>query len=63
MVGIFTLNWSFNEMSANFLMIGIMAGFVGGLGFNGTFDALIEGMQNVLLEHSLLGLQKVLSFY
>ena len=62
-VGIFTLNWSFNEMSANFLMIGIMAGFVGGLGFNGTFDALIEGMQNVLLEHSLLGLQKVLSFY
>ena len=57
-VGIFTLNWSFNEMSANFLMIGIMAGFVGGLGFNGTFDALIEGMQNVLFGALVVGFAK-----
>lgn len=57
-VGIFTLNWSFNEMSANFLMIGIMAGFVGGLGFNGTFDAFIEGMQNVLFGALVVGFAK-----
>lgn len=57
-VGIFTLNWSFNEMSANFLMIGIMAGFVGGLGFNGSFDALIEGMQNVLFGALVVGFAK-----
>ncbi|CAM3137459.1 YfcC family protein [Staphylococcus argensis] len=57
-IGIFTLNWSFNEMSANFLLIGIMAGFVGGLGFNGTFDALIEGMENVLFGALVVGFAK-----
>ena len=35
-------------MSANFLLAGIVAGLVSGLGLNGTFDALIEGMQNIL---------------
>ena len=39
-------------------MIGIMAGFVGGLGFNGTFDALIEGMQNVLFGALVVGFAK-----
>ena len=31
-------------MSANFLLAGIVAGLVAGLGFNGTFDALVKGM-------------------
>src|SRR5699024_3252524 len=43
--GIFKFSWSFNEMSANFLLAGLLAGLIGGLGINGTFDALIEGMK------------------
>mgnify|MGYP004728110575 CR=1 FL=1 len=42
--GIFTYGWSFNEMSANFILAGLLAGFIGGLGLNGTFDAMIDGM-------------------
>ena len=45
-------------MSANFLLAGILAGFVGGLGFNGTFDALVEGMQNILFGAMIVGFAK-----
>ena len=56
--GIFKFGWGFNEMSANFLFAGILAGFVGGLGFNGTFDALVEGMQNILFGAMIVGFAK-----
>ncbi|EKU49020.1 YfcC family protein [Staphylococcus massiliensis] len=56
--GIFNYGWTFNEMSANFLLAGIIAGFVGGLGFNGTFDALIEGMKSVLYGAMIVGFAK-----
>lgn len=56
--GIFKFGWGFNEMSANFLLAGILAGFIGGLGFNGTFDALVEGMQNILFGAMIVGFAK-----
>ncbi|WP_349420853.1 TIGR00366 family protein [Staphylococcus felis] len=56
--GIFRYGWSFNEMSANFLFAGLIAGFVGGLGFNGTFDALLEGMKNILFGAIIVGFAK-----
>ncbi|MEJ7541401.1 YfcC family protein [Staphylococcus intermedius] len=56
--GIFRYDWSFNEMSANFLLAGIVGGIVGGLGFNGTFDALVEGMKNILFGAMIVGFAK-----
>lgn len=56
--GIFRFGWSFNEMSANFVMAGLLAGFVGGLGINGTFDALIEGMKDILFGAMIVGFAK-----
>ncbi|WP_340296924.1 YfcC family protein [Staphylococcus coagulans] len=56
--GIFKFGWTFNEMSANFLLAGLLAGFVAGLGFNGTFDALLEGMKNVLFGAMIVGFAK-----
>lgn len=56
--GIFKFGWSFNEMSANFLFAGILAGLVGGLGFNGTFDALVDGMKNILFGAMIVGVAK-----
>lgn len=47
--GIFTYGWSFNEMSANFLLAGLLAGFIGGLGMNGTFDAMIVGFAKAII--------------
>lgn len=56
--GIFVFDWTFNEMSANFLLAGMIAGLVSGLGLNGTFDALIEGMQNILFGAMIVGFAK-----
>lgn len=58
--GIFTFGWSFNEMSANFLLAGLLAGFIGGLGFNGTFDALVEGMKSILFGALIVGFAKAI---
>jgi len=56
--GIFTFGWSFNEMSANFLLAGLLAGFIGGLGLNSTFDAMIEGMKDILFGAMIVGFAK-----
>ena len=57
-VGIFKFEWTFGEMSANFLLAGILAGLISGLGLNGTFDALIEGMQSILFGAVVVGFAK-----
>lgn len=56
--GIFRYGWSFNEMSANFLLAGLLAGLIGGLGLNGTFDAMIEGMKDILFGAVIVGFAK-----
>lgn len=56
--GIFRYGWSFNEMSANFLVAGLLAGLIGGLGLNGTFDAMIEGMKDILFGAMIVGFAK-----
>ncbi|MCY1037623.1 TIGR00366 family protein [Staphylococcus nepalensis] len=56
--GIFTYGWSFNEMSANFLLAGLLAGVIGGLGMNGTFEAMIEGMKDILFGAMIVGFAK-----
>src|SRR5699024_12049737 len=50
--------WSFNEMSANFLLAGLLAGVIGGLGINGTFEAMIEGMKDSLFGAMIVGFAK-----
>src|SRR5699024_8599733 len=56
--GIFNYGWSFNEMSANFLLAGLLAGVIGGLGINGTFEAMIEGMKDILFVAMMVGFAK-----
>ncbi len=56
--GIFNYGWSFNEMSANFLLAGLLAGVIGGLGINGTFEAMIEGMKDILFGAMIVGFAK-----
>ncbi len=45
--GMLALNWGFNEISAEFFVIGICIGLIGGLGLNGTFLAYVEGLQQM----------------
>jgi uncharacterized ion transporter superfamily protein YfcC len=41
--GALRLDWGFNELSGAFLVAGILAGLVGGLGTTGTLTAYLEG--------------------
>ena len=45
-------------MSANFLLAGLLAGVIGGLGINGTFEAMIEGMKDILFGAMIVGFAK-----
>jgi uncharacterized ion transporter superfamily protein YfcC len=46
--GALRLDWGFNELSAAFVIGGVLAGLVGGLGIGGTVVAYLEGMQALL---------------
>lgn len=58
--GIFKYEWFLSQMSANFLLMGILAGLIGGLGLNGTFDALLEGMKDILFGAIIVGFAKAI---
>jgi uncharacterized ion transporter superfamily protein YfcC len=53
--------WGFNELSASFLIAGVLAGLIGGLGVGGTTTAYIEGMQSVLSAAVLIGVARSIS--
>ena len=59
--GSLKLGWGFNELSAAFLIAGIVAGLVGGLGAGGTTAAYIEGMQSVISAGVLIGVARSIS--
>ena len=46
--GALSLGWGFNELSAAFLVGGLAAGLVGGLGIERTVIVYLEGMQSLL---------------
>lgn len=45
--GMLSLGWGFNEISAEFFLVGIVIGLIGGLGLNGTFLAYVEGLKQM----------------
>jgi uncharacterized ion transporter superfamily protein YfcC len=46
-VGMLSFGWGFNEISAEFFLVGIIIGLLGGLGLNGTFSTYIEGLKQM----------------
>jgi uncharacterized ion transporter superfamily protein YfcC len=60
-VGALAWGWSLNELSAGFLVAGIAAGMLGGLGVNGTFNAYFEGMQALLPAAVLVGVARAIT--
>jgi uncharacterized ion transporter superfamily protein YfcC len=59
--GSVALGWGFNELSGGFLIAGIIAGLLGGLGPTGTTLAYLEGMQVMLPAALLVGVARSLS--
>jgi len=59
--GSIALGWGFNELSAGFLVAGMLAGLWGGLGFEGTTLVYLEGMQSLLPAAMLIGVARSIS--
>lgn len=60
-IGILNYNWGFNEMSAEFFVIGIIIGLIGKLGVNGTSEAYIEGFKAMIFASMIVGLSSSIS--
>ncbi len=59
--GAMYLGWGFNELSAGFLVAGVLAGLIGGLGVAGTTLAYLDGMQSLLPAAVLVGVARSIS--
>ncbi len=58
--GIFVHGWFLTELSANFFLIGLLAGFIGGLKVNHIFDAFIDGMKLVVYGAIIVGFARAI---
>ena len=59
--GALRLDWTFNELSAAFLLGAIGAGLIGGLGPGGFLTVYVEGMQALLPASIMIGLARSIS--
>lgn len=59
--GALGLGWGFNELSAAFLVGGLAAGLVGGLGIERTVIVYLEGMQSLLPAALMVGVARSIS--
>ena len=59
--GALRLDWGFNELAGAFLIAGIAAGLIGGLGPTGTLTAYLEGMTSVLTAAAIIGVARSIS--
>jgi uncharacterized ion transporter superfamily protein YfcC len=59
--GALALGWGFNELSGAFLIGGLAAGLVGGLGIERTVVVYLEGMQTLLPAALMVGVARSIS--
>ncbi len=60
-VGLQRLGWGFDELSALFVIVGVVAGIAGGLGVGGTAGAFSEGFRSMTGAALLIGFAKAIS--
>ena len=58
LTGLVRAGWSFDELSAVFLAVGILAGLVGGLGASGTARAFADGFREMAFAALLIGVAR-----
>jgi uncharacterized ion transporter superfamily protein YfcC len=59
-VGVMKYGWDFDQMSALFFIMGVIAGVVGGLGVNGTAEAFVEGFRSMAFAGVLIGFARAI---
>lgn len=60
LVGVMRWGWDFNQMSALFLVMGIVAGLTAGLGLEGTAEAFVEGFRSMAYAALLIGFARAI---
>ena len=60
--GVVRLGWDFDQMSALFFLMGVLAGFLGRLGITGTAEAFVEGFRGMAFAGILIGVARAI-FY
>lgn len=58
--GLTYLGWDFDHLSALFFVMGVIVGFVGGLGLTGTVDAYIRGFREMAYAALLIGFARAI---
>jgi uncharacterized ion transporter superfamily protein YfcC len=58
--GVLQLGWDFDQMSALFLAMGIVAGLAGGLGVGGTAQAFVAGFADMAYAAMLIGFARAI---
>jgi uncharacterized ion transporter superfamily protein YfcC len=59
-VGVMKFGWDFDQMSALFFIMGVLAGVIGGLGVNGTAEAFVEGFRSMAFAGMLIGFARAI---
>ena len=59
-LGLVRYGWGFNELSALFLVVGILAGLIGRLGVSGTADAYVQGFRDMAYAALLIGFARAI---
>lgn len=59
--GLLKLDWGFNEISASFFGLGIISGWIGGLGINKTTEFYIDGFKEMIFAAMIVGLAHSIS--
>jgi uncharacterized ion transporter superfamily protein YfcC len=58
--GVIRLGWDFDQMAALFFAMGLIAGFVGGLGVGGTAQAFVNGFGSMAYAAMLIGFARAI---
>ncbi|WP_042476137.1 YfcC family protein [Bacillus ndiopicus] len=60
MYGVFKQGWFLDELAANFIIVGFVAGILGGLKINKIFDSLVDGMKIVAFGALIVGFARAI---
>lgn len=58
--GVFKWSWGMEEIATAFLIMGIVVGFVGGLGANGTAKSFVKGAKDMAFAALIVGIAKAI---
>lgn len=60
MYGVFNWGWFLDELAASFFIVAMLSGFIGGLGVNGSFTNLVDGMRAVVFGALVVGFARAI---